>query len=98
MDGEGNQDLSAEVIEVELRDTLQSFQKDKSLGPDDWSIEFYLGFFDLIGGNILKVIEESRLNGIIHNPLNTTFIAIIPKVNDPLSFDDFISISLCNCI
>jgi hypothetical protein len=98
MDEEGNRELYAEVTEAELKDTLQSFQKDKIPGPDDWSIEFYLGFFDLIGGDILKVIEESILNGRIHSPLNTTFIALIPKVNDPLSFDDFRPISLCNCI
>jgi hypothetical protein len=98
VDEEGNRDLYAEVTETELKDTLQSFQKDKSPSPDDWTIEFYLGFFDLIGGDILKVIEESRLNDRIHNPLNTTFIALIPKVNDPLSFDDFRPISLCNCI
>jgi len=57
-----------------------------------------LGFFDQIEGDILKVIEESRLNGKIHSPLNATFIALIPKVDDPHSFDDFRPISLCNCI
>jgi hypothetical protein len=98
VDEEKNQNLYAEVTEVELKDTMQSFQKDKIPGPDGWSIEFYLGFFELIGKDILKVIEESRLNGRIHSPLNTTFIALIPKVNDPLSFDDFRPISLCNCI
>jgi hypothetical protein len=41
VDEEGNQDLYAEVTEAELKDTLQSFQKDKSPGPDGWSIEFY---------------------------------------------------------
>jgi hypothetical protein len=68
---------------------MQSFQIDKSPGPDGWTIEFYLGFFDLIVKEILKVIEESILNGRIHGPLKTTFIALTPKVNDPLSFDDF---------
>jgi hypothetical protein len=95
---EGNQDLFAEVTEVELKETLQSFQKDKSPGPDGWTIEFYMGFFYLIGADLLKVIEESRINGRIHSPLNTTFIALIPKVDDPQSFDDFRPISLCNCI
>jgi hypothetical protein len=89
MDEEGNRDIYAEVTESELKDTLQSFQKDKIPGPTGWSIQFYLGFFNLIGDDILKVIEESILNGRIHSPLNTTFIALIPKVNDPLSFDDF---------
>jgi len=89
MDEEGNRDIYVEVTESELKDTLQRFQKDKILGPTSWSIQFYLGFFNLIGDDILKVIEESILNGRIHSPLNTTFIALIPKVNDPLSFDDF---------
>jgi retron-type reverse transcriptase len=77
---------------------MQSFQKDKIPGPDGWNIEFYLGFFELIGKDILKVVEESKLNGIIHGPLNSTFITLIPKVNGPLSFDEFRPISLCNCI
>ena len=52
----------------------------------------------MIGTDLLKVIEESRINGRIHGPFNTTFIALIPKVNDPQYFDDFRPISLCNCI
>jgi hypothetical protein len=95
---QGNQDLFVEVTEDELKETLQSFQKDKSPGPDGWTIEFFRGFYDLIGIDLLKVIEESRTNGRIHGPFNSTFIALIPKVNDPQTFDDFRPISLCNCI
>lgn len=29
---------------------------------------------------------------------NSTFIALIPKEDKPISFDDFHTISLCNCI
>ena len=70
---ENNQNIFAEVPKTELRDTMKRVQKYKILGPDGWTIKFYLGFFDLIGGDILKVIEESRLNGRIHGPLNATF-------------------------
>jgi hypothetical protein len=89
VDEEDNKKLFAEVIEIELKDTMQSFQKDKIPGLDRWTIEFYAGFFKQIGKDVLKVIEESRQNDIIHGPLNTTFLAPIPKLNDPLSFDDF---------
>ena len=57
-----------------------------------------MGFFYLIEADLLKFIKESRINGRIHSPINTTFIALIPKVDNPQSFDDFIPFSLCNFI
>ena len=63
----------------ELLKILHSFQKDKSLGPDGWPVEFYIGFFDLIGDDMLKVVEEYRFAGHVHGPINSTFIALIPK-------------------
>ena len=82
----------------ELKETLHSFQKDKSPGPDGWPIEFYLGFFDILGEDLLEVVEESRRTGIIHALINATFVSLIPTVDKPVGFDDFRSISLCNCI
>ena len=39
-----------EVSEGELKEVLQRFQKDKSSGPDGWTIEFFIDLFDLLGG------------------------------------------------
>ena len=44
-----NQALMEEVLEEELKCILQSFQKDKSPGPDGWMIEFFLELYDLLG-------------------------------------------------
>ena len=82
----------------ELKEVIHSFQKNKSPGPDGWTIEFYMGFFELVGEDLLEVVEESRRSGVIHAPINSTFIALIPKVDKVESFDDFKSISLCNCL
>lgn len=41
---------------------------------------------------------SSRKEGYIHPPLNSTFIALIPKKVRLDSFDDFKPISLCNCL
>jgi len=61
-------------------------------------VELCLGFFELIGEKILWVFDDSRKNGRIHGPINSTFITLIPKVDDPQSFDYFKHISMCNFI
>ena len=90
--------LMGEVSVEELSRVLHSFQKDKIPGPDGWPVEFFLGFFDFFGEELLSVVEESRKAGFIHGPLNSTFTALIPKKDKPTSFEDFRPISLCNCI
>jgi hypothetical protein len=42
------------------------------------------------------MVEESRLLGKIVGGLNSTFLTLIPKVNNPKNFEDFRPISLCN--
>ena len=85
-----------ELSEDELEEVLHNFQKKKIQGLNGWTIYFFVGIFEFIRKDILKVVEESRVNGHIHAPLNATFIALIPKVDDPKSLDDFRHISLCN--
>jgi len=90
--------FNKEVTMGELEATLKWFKRDKSLGPDGWKVKFYLSFFEIIGSDLLKVIEESRISGSMHGAINTTFIALIPKTNNPSSYNDFCPVFLCNCL
>jgi len=82
--------LKEEVFENELPKVLHCFQKDKSTGPKGWLVEFFLGFYELIGDEFIRVeILEAFIS---------TFIAMIPKSAKPSSFKKFKPISLCNCI
>jgi hypothetical protein len=36
---------------------LHSFQKDKGVGPNGWPIEFFLGFYEVIEDDLMKVIK-----------------------------------------
>lgn len=90
--------LQGEVTPEEVESIIKSMAKDKSPGPDGWPIELFQHFFDQIGSELTEVVEESRRKGMVYSPFNSTFIALIPKKEDPESFEDFRPISLCNSI
>eukprot|EP00253_Pinus_taeda_P030442 PITA_30442 len=92
------ENLYREVSKEEIENVIKSMPKDKSPGPDGWTIELFTHFFEQIGDELTEVVEESRKKGEIYGPFNATFIALIPKREDPESFEDFRPISLCNAI
>ena len=48
----------------ELKNVIAgTMQKDKSLGPDDWPVEFFEGVMDLFELDILEFIEYSTMYG-----------------------------------
>lgn len=91
-------ELTLPVTLEELEGVLKWFKKDKSPGPDGWTIEFYLAFFDLLASDLLRVVEECHSTGRLFNAINSTFIGLIPKNDTPGYFDGFRPISLCNCL
>lgn len=94
---EGDELIKAVSLE-ELEHTLKWFKKNKTPRPDGWLIEFYLAFFDIIGEDLLKIVEDLRIRGFLETSITSTFIALIPKKDNPDSFEDFHPISLCKCI
>ena len=85
-----------EVIEEELRNIVSTFQRGKSLGPDGFTLEFFLGFYDLIKDDLLMVVSESQRTGKFLGAMNATFITLIPKKRD--TFEDFRPISCYNIV
>ena len=86
------------VTIVEIQSILSVSKNDKSPRPDGIPVEVYRALFYVLGRDLLRFVEDSRINGKIPAVFNSTFIALIPKTDTPKSFDDFIPISLCNFI
>jgi hypothetical protein len=91
-------DLYKPVTLPELKEILIHFKKERSPGPDGWTAEFFTFFFDLVGSDLLQMVEDSRIKGKISRSLNSTFLVLIPKENNSVSFNDYRPISLCNLI
>lgn len=79
VDEEGNKAIMAPVSKLEIEDILKGMQKDKIPGLDGWTVEFFQHFFDVLGDDLVAVVEESRVSGTICPPFNSTFLALIPK-------------------
>ena len=85
-----------DVSEEELKATLNSFQKDKSPGPNGWTVELFMVSYGTIGTDLLQLVEETRVNGVLHPPFNYTFIALMMKKDKPEILKDCRPVSLCN--
>jgi len=66
----------------------------KSSGPDSVSFGFDKEFWSLLKDELLRFMVEFHRNGKLSKGLNSTFIALIPKVNSPQRLNDFQPISL----
>ena len=68
------------------------------LTSDGWTIEFIAGFFHILGVDLLNMIEETRVSGVVTGSLNATLLTLIPKVDKPMVYLDYRPISLSNLV
>lgn len=67
--------------------------KDKAPGPDGFPPNFNC---DIIGEDIVNMVQHFFMSCHMLKEMNTTFISLIPKVENPTSPSQFRPISLCN--
>ena len=82
----------------EIWETLRAMRRNASPGPDGFNVAFYIGAWDWIGDDIVKVVRDFYEKGTLPAHLNDTQITLIPKKLVSLVPADFRPISLCNVI
>lgn len=80
---EYNDHIMSPITKGEVEGVIKSMQKDKSLGRDNWTIDLFQHFFQLIRADLLWFVEKSRIKGQIYKLINSTFLALILKNDDP---------------
>lgn len=71
---------------------------EKAPGPDGFQAFFFQFFWDVLGEELLAVVEESRFRGFVLKEFNCTLVVLIPKKAKPEGMEEFRPISLCNTI
>ncbi|CAJ2657018.1 unnamed protein product [Trifolium pratense] len=93
-----NGSLIKPFTEAEVKSAVWDCDSFKSPGPDGINFGFIKDFWAELRGDIMRFISEFHRNGKLAKGINSTFIALIPKVDSPQRLNDFRPISLVGCL
>ncbi|VFQ71382.1 unnamed protein product [Cuscuta campestris] len=78
----------------EVRNTIWQLDGDSASGPDGFNGNFFKSAWEIIKEDVLRASQEFFLGFPIPKAYGSTFLTLIPKKDNPRSFDDFRPISL----
>lgn len=86
--------LDAPFSEEEIKHAVWVCEGFKVPGPDGFTFAFFKTHWDCIKGDIVRFVKEFELTGCLPKGCNSTFITLIPKINDLILLSDYPPISL----
>ncbi|GKB91387.1 RNA-directed DNA polymerase, eukaryota, reverse transcriptase zinc-binding domain protein [Tanacetum coccineum] len=87
-----------EVTDEEIKQALFKIDDNKALGPDGFSAHFFKKAWHTVGKEVCDAVKDFFVNGKILREINSTLIALVPKIQTPLKVSDFRPIACCNVI
>ncbi|GKV31769.1 hypothetical protein SLEP1_g40435 [Rubroshorea leprosula] len=91
---EDNLLLLAPFNEEEVKQAVWSCEGSKASGSDGFNFNFIREMWDLIRGDVMGFVNDFYQNGRLVKGANSSFIVLIPKVNNPQKIEEFRPISL----
>jgi len=82
----------------EVKQALFAIDSNKTPGPDGFGADFFKHYWSIVKYDFFQCIPEFFTHGKLLKQINHTFIALIPKVENPLQTQQFRPISLCNTV
>jgi len=82
----------------EVKAALFSIDSSKTPGPDGFGAGFFKQYWDVVKNDFFNCIAELFEKGKLLRQINHTFLALIPKRDNPSETQHFRPISLCNTI
>lgn len=95
---EDNALLTSCFTQEEIKEAVWSCDGDKSPSPDGFNFTFFKKLWDVIKEEGCGMIHEFHLNASLPKGVCSSFIALIPKNENPQGLDDFRSTSLIGSI
>jgi len=91
---EDNTNLMAEFSEKEVREAVWRCDGSKSPGPDGFNFNFIKNSWEVIKEEVMSAMAAFYASGYIPKGYNASFLALVPKVRDPVMLEQYRPISL----
>ncbi|GKB94345.1 RNA-directed DNA polymerase, eukaryota, reverse transcriptase zinc-binding domain protein, partial [Tanacetum coccineum] len=86
------------VTDDEIKEAIFDIDSTKAAGPDGYSSCFFKKAWKCIGKDVCEAIRDFFTNGKLLGEINTTLIALVPKMDTPNKVSDFRPIACCNVL
>jgi hypothetical protein len=86
--------LDNPFTEEEVTNVIKEMPIDKAPGPDGFNGKFFKKCWDLVKEDFMKLVNDFYEGNINLESINTAYITLIPKNNDPQTMNDYRPISL----
>ncbi|CAK8571444.1 unnamed protein product [Lathyrus sativus] len=90
--------LEADFSSAEVRKDVFSCDGNKCPGVDGFNIKFIKSCWDIVGQDFTSCILEFFKTGFILKMFVSSFISLVPKINNPQHFEDFRPITHVSCV
>ncbi|XP_010532358.1 PREDICTED: uncharacterized protein LOC104808382 [Tarenaya hassleriana] len=96
--GGPNAPMDAIPSAEEIKQIMFSLPDNKASRPDGYPKEFYTTSWEIVGGDVIKAIQEFFQTGKLLGQINVTTIVLVPKKSEATKLTEFRPISCCNTI
>ena len=90
--------LNGEISREEVKMAMFLIDDNKAPGPDGFSSRVFKAAWSIIGSDVVDAVISFFKSGSILHEINCTIIALVPKVPNPESMNDYRPISCCNTV
>ncbi|GJV12474.1 RNA-directed DNA polymerase, eukaryota [Tanacetum coccineum] len=92
------EELERDVSYDEVKGVVWDCGTNKSPGPDGFCFEFFHKYWTFIDQDVFMAVKDFFMNGRFPRGCNSSFIALIPKIQDAKFVKDFRPISLIRSV
>jgi hypothetical protein len=92
------QSIQGPFTKQDIDNVIKNMPSDKAPGPDGFNGVFFKKCWNIIKEDIYQLCFDFFNGRVELHAINSSFITLVPKVNSPTKVDEFIPISLINCV